>query len=192
MTERRGVDTGGSLEAACNNLIDLELNALNGRDIHQISSQETSNQSSSPIQRTPRFAELPSSKDTNNDKYIDEANLNRASLCNRGTDDEETTQSTTLEHNRRKEDRQEKNLTENKEHLALNKASDTTQSTTQLKEDKQEENLTENKELLAPNKASGNEKEEGNYEELVCLVRQFYVERPVNPSAIAYQNMETC
>lgn len=62
MTERRGVDTGESLEAACNNLIDLELNALNGRDIHQISSQETSNQSSSPIQRTPRFAELPSSK----------------------------------------------------------------------------------------------------------------------------------
>ena len=36
------------------------------------------------------------------------------------------------------------------------------------------------------------EKEEGNYEELICLVRQFYVERPVNPSAIAHQNIETC
>ena len=36
------------------------------------------------------------------------------------------------------------------------------------------------------------EKEEGHYEELVCLVRQFYVERPVNPAAIAYQNIETC
>lgn len=107
-------------------------------------------------------------------------------------DEEETTQSTTLERNRRKEDKQEKNITENKELLAPNKASDTTQSTTQRKEDKEEENLTENKELLAPNKASDTEKEEGNYEELVCLVRQFYVERPVNPSAIAYQNIETC
>ena len=37
-----------------------------------------------------------------------------------------------------------------------------------------------------------NDKEEGHYEELVCLVRQFYVERPINPSAIAYQNIETC
>ena len=41
-------------------------------------------------------------------------------------------------------------------------------------------------------KTSDSEKEEGHYEELVCLVRQFYVERPVNPAAIAYQNIETC
>ena len=75
-------------------------------------------------------------------------------------DEEETTPSTTLEGNRCKEDKQEKNPPENDE-LSAKKASDT-------------------------------EKEEGNYEELVCLVRQFYVERPVNPAAIAYQNIETC
>ena len=73
---------------------------------------------------------------------------------------EETTQSTTLERNRRKENKPEKTLTENKE-LSAKKTSDT-------------------------------EKDEGNYEELVCLVRQFYVERPVNPAAIAHQNIETC
>lgn len=62
MTERRGVDTGERFEAACNNLIDLELNALNGRDIHQIASQDTTKQFSSPIQRAPHSTELPSSK----------------------------------------------------------------------------------------------------------------------------------
>ena len=56
-----------------------------------------------------------------------------------------------------------------------------------LEENRQEKILSENK---ARN--SETEKEEGNYEELVCLVRQFYVERPVNPSAIAHHNIETC
>ena len=40
--------------------------------------------------------------------------------------------------------------------------------------------------------SENNDNEEGHYEELVCLVRQFYVERPINPAAIAYQNIETC
>lgn len=47
-------------------------------------------------------------------------------------------------------------------------------------------------EKLSGNETPETEKEGGNYEELVCLVRQFYVERPVNPAAIAYQNIETC
>ena len=55
----------------------------------------------------------------------------------------------------------------------------------------QEENVTDNRELLMKTPPES-EKEEGNYEELICLVRQFYVERPVNPSAIAHQNIETC
>lgn len=62
MTERKGVDTARSLEAACNNLIDLELNAPNGRDIHQTVSQDITDQSSTLIQSTPRSAEPPSSK----------------------------------------------------------------------------------------------------------------------------------
>ena len=57
------------------------------------------------------------------------------------------------------------------------------------KEKRQEKELSE-KEGSA--KTSDTEKEEGNYEELICLVRQFYVERPINPAAIAYQNIETC
>ena len=55
----------------------------------------------------------------------------------------------------------------------------------------QDENIPDNKESLMKT-PSENEKEEGNYEELICLVRQFYVERPINPSAIAHQNIETC
>lgn len=34
--------------------------------------------------------------------------------------------------------------------------------------------------------------EDSKYEELVCLVRQFYVEKPINPAALAHQNIETC
>ena len=70
---------------------------------------------------------------------------------------------------------------------------DATQSTALLQnehgDNKQGQKLSEDKTLAEP---SESEKEEGNYEELVCLVRQFYVERPVNPAAIAYQNIETC
>lgn len=55
---------------------------------------------------------------------------------------------------------------------------------------KQENMKPENRTTFAT--TSDSEKEEGHYEELVCLVRQFYVERPVNPAAIAYQNIETC
>ena len=62
MTERSGVETGRSLEATCNNLIDLGLDARNGRDIHQITSENITDRSSSLIQNAPRFAELPSSK----------------------------------------------------------------------------------------------------------------------------------
>lgn len=58
--------------------------------------------------------------------------------------------------------------------------------------DKNIDVATENKEHLEGIASDSLEKEEGNYEELVCLVRQFYVERPVNPAAIAYQNIETC
>lgn len=58
-------------------------------------------------------------------------------------------------------------------------------------DDEQEKHVTDNKELLTKT-PSESEKEEGNYEELICLVRQFYVERPINPSAIAHQNIETC
>ncbi|EDO48601.1 predicted protein [Nematostella vectensis] len=36
------------------------------------------------------------------------------------------------------------------------------------------------------------DEDEGTYEELICLVRQFYVERPLNPAALAHQNIETC
>ena len=59
-------------------------------------------------------------------------------------------------------------------------------------EDEQEENVTDNKELLTKTPPESDENDEGNYEELVCLVRQFYVERPINPSAIGHQNIETC
>lgn len=70
---------------------------------------------------------------------------------------------------------------------------DATQSTALLQSEhgdsKQGKRLSEDKTFAEP---SESEKEEGNYEELVCLVRQFYVERPVNPAAIAYHNIETC
>ena len=73
---------------------------------------------------------------------------------------------------------------------------ETTQSTTlernRRKENKPGKTLTENKELSTKKTSDNGEKDEGNYEELVCLVRQFYVERPVNPAAIAHQNIETC
>lgn len=62
MTERSRVNTEKGLEAACNNLIDIELNALNGGDIHQIASQDIATQPSSETQNTPRFADPPSSK----------------------------------------------------------------------------------------------------------------------------------
>ncbi|KAJ7390788.1 hypothetical protein OS493_022346 [Desmophyllum pertusum] len=158
MSEGSRVDNGRRMEAACNKLIDIELNALNGREI---SSQDNAEQPSSITQTTPRFAELSSSKDSSREEqYIDQAKLNRASLYSRITNKEETTQSTTLELDEREEDREENNLTENKELLAKTPPE--------------------------------TEKEEGNYEELICLVRQFYVERPINPAAIAYQNIETC
>lgn len=59
MSEGSRVDTGRRMEAACNKLIDIELNALNGREI---SSQDNAEQPSSITQTTPRFAELSSSK----------------------------------------------------------------------------------------------------------------------------------
>lgn len=160
MTERSRVDTERGLEAACSNLIDIELNALNGEDIHHIASQDIANQLSSEGQKVPRIADPSTSKDVNHDKYIDQANFNRSTLCSRGTDKGHPTQSTRLEPNR-------------------------------SQEVEQEENETDNKELLMKT-PSESEKEEGNYEELICLVRQFYVERPINPSAIAHQNIETC
>lgn len=161
MSERGRVVTERAFEAACNNLIDIEPNALSEGDRHQNASQDIAKQPSSEKQDIPRLADPPSSKDFNDDKYIDQANLNRATLHNRGEADKEVpTQSTKLELNRSQKDEQEKNLTNNKE-------------------------------LLTRTPSEG-ENEEGNYEELICLVRQFYVERPINPSAIAHQNIETC
>lgn len=50
-----------------------------------------------------------------------------------------------------------------------------------------EENITEKK-----LKTKNDDEDEGTYEELICLVRQFYVEKPINPAALAHQNIETC
>lgn len=158
MTERSRVDTDRGLEAACSSLIDIELSALNGEDIHEIASQDIAKQPSSDAQKVPRIADTSTSKDVNHDKYIDQANFNRPTLCSRETDKGQSTQSTKLEPNRSQEVEQEEN--DNKE--------------------------------LSMKTPSESEKEEGNYEELICLVRQFYVERPINPSAIAHQNIETC
>ena len=62
MTERTRVDTERGLEAACSNLIDIELNALNGEDIHQIASQGIANQPSSEAQKLPRIDDPSTSK----------------------------------------------------------------------------------------------------------------------------------
>jgi len=161
MTERSRVDTERGLEAACSNLVDIELYAPNGGDIHRRASQDIANQPSSETQKAPRIADPPSSKDVYHDKYVDQANLNRAMLCSRGMDKGHPKQFTRLELNGCQED------------------------------DEQQKHVTDNKELLTKT-PSESEKEEGNYEELICLVRQFYVERPINPSAIAHQNIETC
>lgn len=160
MTERSPLENERNLEAACNNLIDVEFDAENGKNIRQISPQDNTDKPSQVTQNTPRFTDPPSLKDTNECKYIDQANLHRASLCSRRMTDKEGTQTIQRE---------------------LNESDG----------DKKDETATENKELLAET-PSETEKEEGNYEELICLVRQFYVERPVNPAAIAYQNIETC
>jgi len=155
MAEESRVDKGKSLEAACDNLIDIENITTNGGlDILKKASHENTEKLSSS---TEHIAEHFATKDTNEEKYIDQANFNKASKCNRGINKEDDTQPTVS-------------------HL-LNG----------LEENRQEKILSENK---ARN--SETEKEEGNYEELVCLVRQFYVERPVDPSAIAHHNIETC
>ena len=62
MSERSLIDTDRGLEAACSNLIDIELNTLNGEDIHQIASQDIANQPSSEAQKVPRIADLPTSE----------------------------------------------------------------------------------------------------------------------------------
>ena len=62
MTERSRVDTDRGLEAACSNLIDIELNARNGEDIHQRASQDNPNQPSSEAQKVPRIADPSTSK----------------------------------------------------------------------------------------------------------------------------------
>lgn len=59
MTERSRVDTDRGLEAACSSLIDIELSALNGEDIHEIASQK---QPSSEAQKVPRIADTSPSK----------------------------------------------------------------------------------------------------------------------------------
>ena len=46
--------------------------------------------------------------------------------------------------------------------------------------------------MVAATPEDEQEEQEETYEELVCLVRQFYVERPINPAAIGYHNIETC
>lgn len=156
MAEESRDDTGKRLEAACNDLIDIEdISPNSSLDNHQKASQRNTDK---PISSILHFAERSTTKDTSEDKYIDQANLNKASQYSREMDKEETSESTTLTRNGHEENRQEKKLSENK----------------------------------VSAKCSETEKEEGNYEELVCLVRQFYVERPINPAAIAYQNIETC
>jgi len=62
MTERGRVVTERALEAACNNLIDIEPNALSEGDRHQNASQDITKQPSSEKQDIPRLAEPPSSK----------------------------------------------------------------------------------------------------------------------------------
>lgn len=62
MTERSRVDTEKGLEAACSNLVDIELYAPNGGDIHRRASQDIANQPSSETQKAPRIADPPSSK----------------------------------------------------------------------------------------------------------------------------------
>lgn len=62
MTERSRVDTERGLEAACSNLIDIELNDLNGEDIHHVASQDIANQPSSEGQKVPRIADPSTSK----------------------------------------------------------------------------------------------------------------------------------
>ncbi|XP_031554796.1 uncharacterized protein LOC116291723 [Actinia tenebrosa] len=53
-----------------------------------------------------------------------------------------------------------------------------------------EENDVGEKKLETKNEDE--DEDEGTYEELICLVRQFYVEKPINPAALAHQNIETC
>jgi hypothetical protein len=53
-----------------------------------------------------------------------------------------------------------------------------------------EENSAEKKDKEITEKNDDDEEE--TYEELICLVRQFYVEKPINPAALAHQNIETC
>lgn len=62
MTERSRVDTDRGLEAACSSLIDIELSALNGEDIHEIASQDIAKQPSSEAQKVPRIADTSTSK----------------------------------------------------------------------------------------------------------------------------------
>lgn len=62
MTERGRVVTERALEAACNNLIDIEPNALSEGNRHQNASQDIAKQPSSEKKDIPRLADPPSSK----------------------------------------------------------------------------------------------------------------------------------
>ena len=62
MSERSLIDTDRGLEAACSNLIDIDLNTLNGEGIHQIASQDIANQPSSESQKVPRIDDPSTSK----------------------------------------------------------------------------------------------------------------------------------
>ncbi|XP_068729489.1 uncharacterized protein [Montipora capricornis] len=101
------------------------------------------------------FTDGLSSKDTNEAKYIDHKDINKACQMQK--------------------ERQQ---------------ADVKQSKRPEPDDITQEN--KNSVKMVSMNTPDSEKEEGHYEELVCLVRQFYVERPVNPAAIAYQNIETC
>lgn len=161
MAEESPVENRGTVEAAYNKLIDIEFTAENGNSSRERSPQENTDNAPLLTQITPRSTESPSLEGTDEGKYINKAELHRASLCSGQKTDQESTHFTQSEVHRNEEGKNSDVATENKENLEG-----------------------------VPSETV--EKEEGNYEELVCLVRQFYVERPVNPAAIAYQNIETC
>lgn len=62
MTERSPLENERNLEAACNNLIDVEFDAENGKNIRQISPQDNTDKPSQVTQNTPRFTDPPSLK----------------------------------------------------------------------------------------------------------------------------------
>lgn len=151
-------DKGNCSEAASNNLVDIEDTDSNDRldilenEFHRIRSNK----------RTPSTKGVTKSRATkdNEEKYIDQANFNKAPLSSRGIN-------------------------------SINEEKEPAQHTSDGHEETRLQNNDPQNSVSAKT-SEDNDKEEGHYEELVCLVRQFYVERPINPSAIAYQNIETC